>query len=99
MNARRLVCLESSILKGDGGWLTTPPPSRLEARSRLGSQTANEPGAPVVSSTPGQLQGPEPASARMGYEDEDPYAWRYRCIEGPPGCDVVARTALLLGHK
>ena len=35
-NSRRLVCLESSILKGDGGRFTTPPPSRSEARSRLG---------------------------------------------------------------
>jgi hypothetical protein len=38
---------------GDEGRFT--PPSRLEARSRLGSQTANEPGASVVSSVPKQL--------------------------------------------
>ena len=37
MNSRRLVCRESSILRDDGGRFTTPPPSRLEARSRLGS--------------------------------------------------------------
>ena len=36
MNSRRLVCFESSILKGDGGRFMTPPPSRSEARSRLG---------------------------------------------------------------
>ena len=38
----------------------TPPPSRLEARSRLGHQTANELGAPVASSIPGQLPGQNP---------------------------------------
>ena len=32
MKSRRLVCLESSILKGDGGRFTTRPPARLEAR-------------------------------------------------------------------
>jgi hypothetical protein len=37
MNSRRLVCRESSIVKGDGGRFMTPPPSRLEARRRLGS--------------------------------------------------------------
>jgi predicted ATPase len=36
MIGHRLVCLESSILRGDGGRFMTPPPSRLEARSRLG---------------------------------------------------------------
>src|ERR1700751_2966225 len=36
MRASRLVCRESSILRGDGGRFTTLPPSRLEARSRLG---------------------------------------------------------------
>jgi hypothetical protein len=35
MNWRRLVCRESSILRGDRGRFTTPLPSRLEARSRL----------------------------------------------------------------
>jgi NADPH-dependent ferric siderophore reductase len=46
------------------------PPSWLEARARLGSQTASELGAPAISSIPEQLPGHEPASARMGYEDE-----------------------------
>jgi hypothetical protein len=32
-----LVCRESSIVGVDGGRFTTPPPSRLEARGRLGS--------------------------------------------------------------
>ena len=36
------------------------PPSRPEARSRLGSQTANELGAPVASSIPEQLLGARP---------------------------------------
>jgi hypothetical protein len=45
------------------------PPSRPEARRRLGYQTASELGAPVASSIPEQLPGHEPASARMGYED------------------------------
>jgi hypothetical protein len=36
INFRRLVCRERSIVRGDGGRFTTPPPSRLEARSRLG---------------------------------------------------------------
>jgi hypothetical protein len=35
MNSRLLVCRERSIVRGDGGRFTTPPPSRLEARSRL----------------------------------------------------------------
>src|SRR5215207_4053079 len=39
---RRLVCRERSIVRGDGGRFTTPPPSRLEARSRLGDKAANE---------------------------------------------------------
>ena len=33
----RLVCRESSIVRVDGDRFTTPPPSRLEARGRLGS--------------------------------------------------------------
>ena len=37
MNSRRLVCRERSIVRGDGGWVITRPPSRREARSRLGS--------------------------------------------------------------
>src|SRR6516225_937978 len=32
----RLVCRERSIVGDDGGWVMAPPPSRLEARSRLG---------------------------------------------------------------
>ena len=32
-----LVCRESSILRDDGGRFMSPPPSRLEARSRLGA--------------------------------------------------------------
>src|SRR5262249_38147111 len=67
--ARRLVCRESSIVRGDGGSVMTVSPSRPEARSRFGSQTANELGAPVASSIPEQLPGREPASARKGYED------------------------------
>src|SRR5262245_23340011 len=97
-NMRRLVCLESSILKGDGGRLTTPPPSRLEARSRLGSQTANELGAPVVSSTPGQLPGHEPASARKGHEDDRALLWWHRRVDGSPGCPGTAPAAVLFGR-
>jgi len=66
---RRLVCRERSIVRDDGGRFTIPPPLRPEARSRLGSQSANELGAPVASSIPEQLPGHEPASARKGYED------------------------------
>src|SRR5215204_7346411 len=69
-SSRRLVCRERSIVRGDGGRFTTLPPSRLEARSRLGDKAANELGAPVVSSIPAQLPGPEPASARKGREDD-----------------------------
>src|SRR5262245_35885881 len=59
------------------------PPSRPEARRRLGCQTANELGAPVASSIPAQLPGHEPASARMGYEDGHSLFLRYRRVEGP----------------
>src|SRR6186713_1638134 len=69
ISSRRLVCREKSIVGDDGGRFTTPPPSRLEARSRLGDKAANELGAPVVSSIPAQLPGLEPASARKGRED------------------------------
>src|SRR5215216_6759286 len=41
MNARRLVCRERSIVTGDGGRFTTPPPSRLEARSRLSKHSCS----------------------------------------------------------
>src|SRR5215471_476406 len=76
MTFRRLVCRERSKLRGDGGRFTRSLPSRLEACSRLGLQTANELGAPVVSSKPEQLPGHEPASARKGYEDGDAFVLR-----------------------
>src|SRR3954470_19748811 len=69
----------------------TSPPSRPEARRRLGSQSANELGAPVASSIPEQLPGHEPASARKGYEDGNAFFWRYRCVEGSAGRHGVAR--------
>src|SRR6266498_4786577 len=59
----------------------TAPPSRPEARSRFGPQSASELGAPVASSIPEQLPGHEPASARKGYEDGNALVWRYRCVE------------------
>ena len=43
-----------------GAEFMTPPPSRPEARRRLGTQTANELGAPVDFSIPGQLPGRGP---------------------------------------
>src|SRR5262249_50206101 len=83
MNSRRLVCRERSIVRGDRGWVViAQPPSRPEARRRLGYQTANELGAPVASSIPEQLPGHEPASARMGYEDGHALFLRYRRVEG-----------------
>src|SRR5215204_5547699 len=82
-NSRRLVCRERSIVRCDGGRFTTPPPSRLEARSRLGDKAANELGAPVVSSIPAQLPGPEPASARKGREDDRAVLRWNRCVAGP----------------
>src|SRR5215204_3186649 len=83
--ARRLVCRERSIVivRGDGGRFTTPPPSRLEARSRLGDKAANELGAPAVSSIPAQLPGPEHASARKGREDDRAVLRWNRCVAGP----------------
>src|SRR6187431_1573519 len=83
MNSRRLVCREKSIVGDDGGRFTTPPPSRLEARSRLGDKAANELGAPVVSSIPAQLPGPEPASARKGREDDRAVLRWNRRVAGP----------------
>ena len=83
MNSRRLVCRERSIVRDDGGRFTTPPPSRLEARSRLGDKAANELGAPVVSSIPAQLPGLEPASARKGREDDRAVLRWNRCVAGP----------------
>ena len=75
----------------------TVSPSRPEARSRFGSQTANELGAPVASSIPEQLPGHEPASARKGYEDGNALFRRYRCVEGSFGRHGVARGAMLFG--
>src|SRR5262249_10587534 len=85
MKARRLVCRERSIVRGDEGRIMTRPSSRPEARRRLGCQTANELGAPVAYSIPEQLPGHEPASARMGYEDGHALFLRYRRVEGPLG--------------
>src|SRR5829696_2169867 len=83
MTSRRLVCRGRSIVRGDGGRFTTPPPSRLEARSRLGDKATNELGAPVVSSIPAQLPGPEPASARKGREDDRAVLRWNRRVAGP----------------
>src|SRR5207244_9229580 len=94
MNSRRLVCRESSILRGDGGSVMTVSPSRPEARRRFGFQTANELGAPVASSIPEQLPGREPASARKGYEDGNALFRRYRRVEGSFGHHGVARRAM-----
>src|SRR5258708_18389531 len=77
----------------------TPPPSRPEARSRFGPESANELGAPVASSIPEQLPGHEPASARKGYEDGNAFFWRYRCVEGSAGRHGVARGAMLFGAE
>ena len=70
-------------MRGDGGRFTTPPPSRLEAPSRLGDKAANELGAPVVSSIPAQLPGPEPASARKGREMIEQCFGGNRRVAGP----------------
>src|SRR5262249_16327416 len=98
MNSRRLVCRERSIVRGDEGRIMTRPSSRPEARSRLGSQTANELGAPVASSIPAQLPGHEPASARMGYEDGHALFLRYRRVEGPLGCGGAVCGVVLFGE-
>src|SRR6266702_5566909 len=87
-----------SIVRDDGGRFTIPPPSRPEARSRFGSQSANELGAPVASSIPEQLPGHEPASARKGYEDGNALVWRYRCVEGSFGRHDLARGAMFFGE-
>src|SRR6516164_9042091 len=98
MNSRRLVCLERSIVRGDRGRVViAQPPSRPEARRRLGYQTASELGAPVASSIPVQLPGHEPASARMGYEDGHALFLRYRRVEGPLGCGGAASGVVLFG--
>ena len=90
MNSRRFVCRESSILRGDGGSVMTVSPSRPEARSRFGTETANELGAPVASSIPEQLPGREPASTRKGYEDGNALFRWYRRVEGSFGHHGVA---------
>src|SRR6516165_8794280 len=98
MNARRLVCRERSIVRGDRGRVViAQPPSRPEARRRLGYQTASELGAPVASSIPVQLPGHEPASARMGYEDGHALFLRYRRVEGPLGRGGAASGVVLFG--
>src|SRR5215217_8022759 len=84
LTSRRLVCRDRRIGRGDGGRFTTPPPSRLEARSRLGDKAANELGAPAVSSIPAQLPGPEPASARKGREDDRAVLRWNRRVAGSP---------------
>src|SRR5215831_6688150 len=60
MNARRFVCRESTILRGDGGSVMTVSPSRPEARRRFGSETASELGAPVASSISDSCLGASP---------------------------------------
>src|SRR5436190_14713984 len=94
MNSRRLVCRESSILRGDGGSVMTVSPPRREARRRFGTETASELGAPVASSIPEQLPGREPASTRKGYEDGNALFRWYRRVEGSFGHHGVARTWL-----
>src|SRR6266852_6168362 len=75
------------------------PPSRLEARSRLGCQTANELGAPAVSSIPEQLPGHEPASTRKGHEDEQTrHGWRRR-LDALVGGGGAAAWRALFGNK
>src|SRR5688500_13212872 len=99
MNSRRLVCRERSIVRGDGGRFTTPPPSRLEARSRLGEKAANALGAPAVSSIPARLPGHEPASARKGREDDRAFLWWDRRVAGPSRRRRAAAGQGLLGHE
>src|SRR3954471_2289326 len=98
-NSRRLVCRERSIVRGDGGRFTTPPPSRLEARSRLGDKAANELGAPVVSSIPARLPGPEPASARKGREDDRAVLRWNRRLAGPARRVAAAASHKVLGRQ
>src|SRR6516165_12605230 len=83
-NPRRaiIVCRERSIVRCDGGRFTGRPPPWLEARARLGCQTENELGAPAISSIPERLTGHEPASARMGDEDERTLHCRHRRFDG-----------------
>ena len=48
---------------------------------------------------PSCMQGHEPASARMGYEDGAPFSRWYRRCERPAGRDAVARWPVLLGRQ
>ena len=55
MTSRRLVRRERSIVRGDGGPFTPPPPSRLEARSRLSQHSCSflyRPSVPCVEAKP-----------------------------------------------
>src|SRR5271157_400965 len=85
------------MVRADGDSVMTVSPSRPEARSRFGFQSANELGAPVASSIPEQLPGHEPASARKGYEDA--LVLRSRRVERSFGCCCVARGAELVGDQ
>ena len=68
---RRVLYVGTGAFSGvTGAWLLAGPRHWLEARARLGCQTAGELGAPAISSIPEQLPGHEPASARKGYEGE-----------------------------
>src|SRR6516162_1429224 len=75
----------------------TVSPSRPEARGLFGSQSASELGAPVASSTPEQLPGHEPASARKGYEDA--IGLRNRCVEGSFGHEVLPEQQCFSVHN
>src|SRR5215831_3218743 len=95
----RLVCRERSTLRGDGGSVTSRPPPWLEARARLGCQTAGELGAPAISSIPEQLPGHEPASARKGYEGERALQCRDRCFDRSFGRSNPTRWASFLRYQ
>src|SRR5262249_57304923 len=88
----KITVVRSIVRAGRGRVVIAQPPSRPEARRRLGSQTVSELGAPVASSIPGQLPGREPASARKGYEDA--LVLRNRRVEGSSGRHRVARGAM-----
>src|SRR5208283_4658911 len=77
----------------------TRSPPRLVARRRFGCQTESEPGAPGVSSIPEQLPGHEPASARMGYEDERTLQCRHRCLDEPSVRRDSAGRAVIRGAQ
>src|SRR5215471_11006851 len=68
-----LVCRDRSILRGDGGSVTSGPPPWLEARARLGCQTAGELGAPAISSIPNGCQGTSPHQQGRGTKVGEPY--------------------------